>query len=262
MFLLLSIDDKILLNPSELNNNFHLQIENNSNFTKNNFPLKSYNEIIYTKLREKYISKILLDYGIVISIRKFKIKSNLIVEIEGLINIEYEISLIIFKPQIGDLLIGEIENSDEKKIIVNCGIIKVKIPCEQLLKPSYFNKKENVWIWSYNDVNNFYYDKGQKCRLKVIDVKFKTKREISKIIEKNKLIEKNKNLIERDNNGNNGNEGNNNNNEDNGNGNEEDNMMMMMDEKEEEIVEITKDVIMEIFCTVKEEGLGPLVWWN
>ena len=259
MFLLLSIDDKILLNPSELNNNFHLQFENNSNLTKNNFPLKSYNEIIYTKLREKYISKILLDYGIVISIRKFKIKSNLIVEIEGLINIEYEISLIIFKPQIGDLLIGEIENSDEKKIIVNCGIIKVKIPCEQLLKPSYFNKKENVWIWSYNDVNNFYYDKGQKCRLKVIDVKFKTKREISKIIEKNKLIEKNKNiLIENNNNINyNGNEENNNDE----NSNNSENMMMDI-EKEDEIIEITKDVIMEIFCTFKEEGLGPLVWWN
>jgi hypothetical protein len=37
----------------------------------------------------------------------------------------------------------------------------------------------------------------------------------------------------------------------------------MMDiDKEDEIIEITKDVIMEIFCTFKEEGLGPLEWWN
>jgi DNA-directed RNA polymerase subunit E'/Rpb7 len=251
MFLLLTIEDKILLNPSELNNNYYLQEDDKKNIKEiSKEPLKSYNEIIYLKLREKYISKILLDYGLVISIRKFKIKSNLIVEIEGLINIEYEISLIIFKPQIGDILYGNIENSDETKIIVDCGIIKVKVPIEQILKPCFFNKKENVWIWNYNNENNFYYDKGKKCRMKVIDVKFKSKREISKIIEKNKLIEKNKNIIEE----------NNLRDEEINNNNDSENKMDI--DKEDEIIEITKDVIMEIFCTFKEEGLGPLEWWN
>jgi hypothetical protein len=84
--------------------------------------------------------------------------------------------------------------------------------------------------------------------MKVIDVKFKSKREISKIIEKNKLIEKNKNIIGE------------NNFEDNNNNNNSENMMDI--DKEDEIIEITKDVIMEIFCTFKEEGLGPLEWWN
>ena len=253
MFLLLTIEDKILLNPSELNNNYYLQEDDKKNIKEiTKEPLKSYNEIIYRKLREKYISKILLDYGLVISIRKFKIKSNLIVEIEGLINIEYEISLIIFKPQIGDILYGNIENSDETKIMVDCGIIKVKVPSEQLLKPCFFNKKENVWIWTYNNENNFYYVKGKKCRMKVIDVKFKSKREISKIIEKNKLIEKNKNIIGE----------NNYEDEEINKKNINDSENMMDIEKEDEIIEITKDVIMEIFCTFKEEGLGPLEWWN
>jgi len=253
MFLLLTIEDKILLNPSELNNNYYLQEDDKKNIKEiTKEPLKSYNEIIYLKLREKYISKILLDYGLVISIRKFKIKSNLIVEIEGLINIEYEISLIIFKPQIGDILYGNIENSDETKIMVDCGIIKVKVPSEQLLKPCFFNKKENVWIWTYNNENNFYYVKGKKCRMKVIDVKFKSKREISKIIEKNKLIEKNKNIIGE----------NNYEDEEINKKNINDSENMMDIEKEDEIIEITKDVIMEIFCTFKEEGLGPLEWWN
>ena len=87
--------------------------------------------------------------------------------------------------------------------------------------------------------------------MKVIDVKFKSKREISKIIEKNKLIEKNKNIIE---------ENNLRDEEINNNNNDSENKMDI--DKEDEIIEITKDVIMEIFCTFKEEGLGPLEWWN
>jgi DNA-directed RNA polymerase subunit E'/Rpb7 len=49
--------------------------------------------------------------------------------------------LIIFRPQIGDLLYGKIINSDMNYITVDCDIIKVKVPVEQLMKPTsmYFN---------------------------------------------------------------------------------------------------------------------------
>jgi predicted RNase H-like nuclease (RuvC/YqgF family) len=49
------------------------------------------------------------------------------------------------------------------------------------MKPSNFNEEEKVWIWSYGN-NNYFYDKGEKCRMKVLNVKFKSKVEISKII--------------------------------------------------------------------------------
>ena len=44
--------------------------------------------------------------------------------------------LIIFRPQVGDLLYGKIINSDDYFITVDCDIIKVKVPAEQLMKPN------------------------------------------------------------------------------------------------------------------------------
>jgi DNA-directed RNA polymerase subunit E'/Rpb7 len=75
MFIIYTIDDKILLKPEELNKKFNgLEI--------------SYEDILLIKLKEKYLGKVLLNNGIVVSIKKFFMKSNLIVEIEGLINVE------------------------------------------------------------------------------------------------------------------------------------------------------------------------------
>ena len=43
---------------------------------------------------------------------------------------------LIFKPQIGDLLYGKIIQSDFSYITVDCDLIKVKVPVEQLMKPN------------------------------------------------------------------------------------------------------------------------------
>lgn len=110
MFILLQIEDKLLLNPLDLNPNSSLPLTNQtvplpsihnpepspeSREEKQKVPLP-YNDIIYKKLRKKYISKILLGYGIVVSIQKFNIKSNLIVEIEGVINVEVYYDFILY----------------------------------------------------------------------------------------------------------------------------------------------------------------------
>lgn len=100
MFYLLNISDKILLEPGELNpkkkvnnsqkNNLVIQQTEEQIIEKENEPtLKhlNYSDIVYKKLRNKYISKILMGMGLVVSIQKFEIKSNLIVEIEGVINV-------------------------------------------------------------------------------------------------------------------------------------------------------------------------------
>ena len=235
MFILLNVEDKLILDPSELNTKQSFetesslpQISTQNKYTeekKEKPPLKYYNEIIYEKLRKKYINKILLNQGLVISIQKFKIKNDLIIEIEGVIDIDYECNLIIFKPIEGEILFGNIEESNLNNIIVNIGIIKVNISKDNLMKPSNFNEEEKVWFWSYGN-NNYFYDKGEKCRMKVLNVKFKSKVEISKIIKND-----NENIENEDFD----NEKNNN---------------------------LNKEDIMQIYCTFNEEGLGPIKWWS
>ena len=226
MFSLLTIEDKILLDPSQLWKLPHDTYKKKKQESDNDNSLKNYSDIVYLKLREKYISKIIIDQGLVISIKNFKIKSDLIVELEGVIDIKYECNLIIFCPREGDILYGKIYDSDKSNIIVDCDIIKVKVPIQQLMEPYYFNKKEKLWFWSY-DMKNFYYEKGAKCRLKILGINFKNRKEIMKMIN-DKMIEEN--------------------------GEEPDEEKMMNS--------LEKEDIMEIYCTMAQEGLGPIQWWE
>jgi DNA-directed RNA polymerase subunit E'/Rpb7 len=229
MFSLLTIEDKILLDPSLFAELIHDKKQKKKHNQKeqidNKIEINKYSDIVYLKLREKYISKIIIDHGLVVSIKNFKINSDLIVEIEGVVDIKYECNLIMFSPREGDILYGTIFDSNQNSIIVNCGIIKVKVPTQQLMDPYYFNKKEKLWFWSY-DGKNYYYEKNAKCRLKVLDVNYKSGKDISKLIN-DKMAEDNEGNI-----------------------------------KEEDLIKLKREDIMEIYCTMSQEGLGPIKWWE
>jgi DNA-directed RNA polymerase subunit E'/Rpb7 len=229
MFSLLTIEDKILLDPSLFAELIHDKKQKKKHNQKeqidNKIEINKYSDIVYLKLREKYISKIIIDHGLVVSIKNFKINSDLIVEIEGVVDIKYECNLIVFSQREGDILYGTIFDSNQNSIIVNCGIIKVKVPTQQLMEPYYFNKKEKLWFWSY-DGKNYYYEKNAKCRLKVLDVNYKSGKDISKLIN-DKMAEDNEGNI-----------------------------------KEEDLIKLKREDIMEIYCTMSQEGLGPIKWWE
>ena len=226
MFSLLTIEDKILLDPSLLSKLPHDSKKRKKSDIEQSKTIKTYSDIVYMKLREKYISKIIIDQGLVVSIKNFKIKSDLIVEIEGVIDIKYECNLIIFCPNEGDILYGTIFDSDKNNVIVDCGLIKVRVPIQQLMEPYYFNKKEKLWFWSYEN-NNYYYEKGTKCRLKVLGINFKNRKDIAKMIN-DKMVEENGEDID-----------------------------------EEKIMNsLQREDIMEIYCSMAQEGLGPVQWWE
>ena len=226
MFSLLSIEDKILLEPGLLAKLPHDSHKRKKTDNEQNKSIKTYSDIVYIKLREKYISKIIIGQGLVVSIKNFKIKSDLIVEIEGVIDIKYECSLIVFCPNEGDILYGTIYDSDKNNITVDCGLIKVKVPIQQLMEPYYFNKKEKLWFWSYEN-KNYYYEKGSKCRLKVLGINFKNRKDITKMIN-DKMVEENGEDID------------------------EEKMMNSLE----------KEDIMEVYCSMAQEGLGPVKWWE
>ncbi len=221
MFSLLTIEDTILLDPSEFSN--LVKSKNQPEEYKN---ANKYSDIVYLKLRQKYISKIIIDQGLVVSIKSFKIKNDLIVEIEGVVDIKYECSLIIFCPKEGDILYGKICDCDHTSIYIDCNIIKVKVQVQQLMEPNFFNKKEKLWFWSY-DGKNYYYEKNAKCRIKVLDVSFKNSKDIANMISE-KLEEENNDEIT------------------------EDDLMKSL----------KRENIMEIYCTMAQEGLGPIKWWE
>jgi hypothetical protein len=42
----------------------------------------------------------------------------------------------MFQPAIGDILYGKIIESNENFILIDCDVIKVRVPTEKLMKPS------------------------------------------------------------------------------------------------------------------------------
>ena len=226
MFSLLTIEDKILLDPGLLAQIPHNSFKRKKSDNEENKTIKTYTDIVYMKLREKYISKIIVGQGLVVSIKNFKIKSDLIVEIEGVIDIKYECNLILFCPNEGDILYGTIFDSDKENITIDCGLIKVKVPIQQLMEPYYFNKKEKLWFWSYEG-KNYYYEKGARCSLKVLGTNYRNRKDILKMIN-DKMVEENGEEID-----------------------------------EEKIMNsLQKEDIMEIYCSMAQEGLGPVIWWE
>ena len=226
MFSLLTIEDKILLDPSLLSKLDYSKKQKKELKDIDNTDINKYSDIVYLKLREKYISKIIIGQGLVISIKSFKIKSDLIVEIEGIIDIKYDCSLIIFCPKEGDILYGKIVDCDHNRIIVDCDLIKVIVPVQQLMEPYYFNKKERLWLWTYEG-KNFYYEKNLKCKLKVLEVSFRSGKDIHQIIEEKLAEEENDKITE-----------------------------------EILIKSLKREDIMEIYCSMSQEGLGPIKWWE
>ena len=109
---------------------------------------------------------------------------------------------------------------DEKGLILDTGIIKVNVVSNNLMDTSFFNGKS--WYWVY-DNRHYYYDKGEKCRLKVLETTFKSPREISLLSQ---------------------------------------NMAVPESKESQSNKESEKENIMQVFCTVEEEGLGPVSWWE
>ena len=96
------------------------------------------------------------------------------------------------------------------------------------MQPYYYNKKEKLWFWSYEN-QNYYYEKGAKCRLKVIGINYKNRKKKKKMIN-DKMAEEN------------------------GEGEEID--------EEKMLNSLEKEDIMEIYCSMAQEGLGPVKWWE
>lgn len=169
MFELLQIKDKTIIKPEDLKS----------------IPFE---DILIIKLREKYIGKILNKKGIVASIKSLIVTGNFIVEIEGIINVEYLVELIVFNPTNGDILIGFIESCNSSGILVNCDICKVFIDKSKLPDNSNFVEMSSSWFWDLGD-NRFYYDKGEKVKVKIVDVvyrEFVDEKNIIKDIDNNK----------------------------------------------------------------------------
>lgn len=205
MFILLSIFDRTIIRPEDLTN----------------IPFE---EIVLIKIRSKFIGKVIIDKGLVVSIKSLIIRNNTIVEIEGVINVEYDTELIVFSPEQNDILYGKIIKSTEKGLLVDCDVCKVFVSAIQLPENSKYLENEGIWSWDLVN-NSFYYDLEEKVRIKVLETKYNT---TSDSFNNLKTVEG-------------------------------PNVMNLISDNKEKL---RASDVMEISGTFNQSGLGPLVWWK
>jgi DNA-directed RNA polymerase subunit E'/Rpb7 len=93
-------------------------------------------------------------------------------------------------------------------------------------------RQEGVWYWSY-DGYQLYYDIGEEVRMKVIESNYKTSNELSSMFTNANPI----NMTKQEN----------------------IDAIIAQDNIKENV---TIDMVMNILCSMAQEGLGPLQWWK
>ncbi len=169
MFILLSISDRIIIKPEELKKDF------------------TFDFTVLNKVRDKYIGKVLINQGIVTSLKSLVITNNTVVEIEGVITVEYKAEIIVLSPTSGDILYGDIIQSDENGLVIDCKICKINVSPKDFPANTSYSVFDKLWYWRLNEMV-YYYDVNQKTRIKVLSVHYESKGKIKESINKDKEL--------------------------------------------------------------------------
>jgi len=164
MFTLVLIDDDIPMKPADFRYDYMAQLKK--------------------EIQDKYEDRVIPDVGLCIDFYEFAcIKEAHIYPGDGKVAcgeayFKVEFRLIVFRPLIGEWLVGNIVQSTQNGIIVSLGFFQdVLIPSSNLRTPYIFDSNRKCWVWLYqcdetNNTINFFYEVGEMIRFRVISVKF------------------------------------------------------------------------------------------
>lgn len=148
MFILSRLTDLIRLSPDQFNKN----------------PKKS----IINELNKKYANKIVQNLGLVISVWDLiKVEDGLLKPGDGASFIKVELTVVVFRPFVGEILTGWIEECTSDGIKVKMEFFNdIFIPKNLLFEGSEFSINDKAWIWDA-DGTKLYLDINEKIRFRV-----------------------------------------------------------------------------------------------
>ncbi|GAB6030934.1 hypothetical protein CHUAL_007760 [Chamberlinius hualienensis] len=150
MFVLSEFKSDIRILPSKFRMPIHLAIKEDVN--------------------EKFSNKVVINVGLVIAVFDIvKIGFLTVPPGDGSAYPNVQFRCIVFRPQIGEVIIGTIKSSSLQGIKVTLGFFDdVLIPPEEMMQPSTFDDVGRIWNWDYEEGNHFAMHIGYKIRFRVI----------------------------------------------------------------------------------------------
>ncbi|KAH7284146.1 hypothetical protein KP509_34G041200 [Ceratopteris richardii] len=153
MFNLVTIEDTIRIPPHNLS-----------------LPLV---EAIKLQIQSLFFDKVIKDQGLVITLYDIcSVEGGFVFPGDGAPTYKVEFRLVMFKPFIGEVLVGKLKKCDKSGLYLSLGFFEdIHVPEHLLQQPSRFDEEENLWVWSYNE-NDMFMDLEEEVRFRVEHVKY------------------------------------------------------------------------------------------
>ncbi|KAL1594669.1 DNA-directed RNA polymerase III complex subunit Rpc25 [Nothophoma quercina] len=125
-------------------------------------------QAIKDAINTKYSNKIVPGVGLCIALWDLlSATEGLIGHGTGLVNINAEFRLAVFRPFRGEIIYGRIKSSAPDGIVIDLDFTsEVFVPWQNLFENSRFEKSENVWVWN-SDGTELFLDKGEPVLFRV-----------------------------------------------------------------------------------------------
>lgn len=162
MFSLVIIKDIIKLSPSKLCHDFV--------------------EIITLSLNRKYCNRVIIKVGLAISVLDLLEAGDPYVHPgEASAHIKVKFRLIIFRPLLGQVLVGRIRSSSEEGLHISMGFFDdILVPPSCMPADTTFDPQEQVWVWTFEGSTRMYLDHGESIRFRVLNEQFEEAAPLSK----------------------------------------------------------------------------------
>ncbi|KAK7182053.1 hypothetical protein DPSP01_008219 [Paraphaeosphaeria sporulosa] len=149
MFILTTLEDLIQIAPQDFS--------------------KESAQAIKDAINIKYANKVIHKVGLCITMwDMLKASEGLIGHGTGLVNVNVEFRLVVFRPFRGEILHGRIKSANEQGMVIDLDFThEVFVPQANLFEPSHYDPGENAWVWSPPDGEEFFFDKGETVLLRV-----------------------------------------------------------------------------------------------
>jgi DNA-directed RNA polymerase III subunit RPC8 len=144
MFLVFEIEAKVDCEPEKISSNF--------------------SESVMEIVEENFKGKVLKGQGVCVSVYDLDVRETLLKE--GIFQALARVRIIVFKPFVGEVLVGKICDCNPEGIEVDLVFCSAFIPAAFLNETSSFDEIEGVFVWHY-DENDLFYDRGEQIRFKV-----------------------------------------------------------------------------------------------
>ncbi|XP_068650597.1 DNA-directed RNA polymerase III subunit rpc8 isoform X2 [Aristolochia californica] len=128
------------------------------------------------ELEKLFLDKVIQKLGLCISVYDIQsAEGGIVLPGEGSSTYKVVFRLVMFRPFVGEVLIGKVEKCDDKGLQLTLGFFNdIYIPEHLLRKPCKFrkgSKDDGVWVWDYEG-DELIIEKSEEIRFRVYSIKY------------------------------------------------------------------------------------------